>query len=148
MIKLTYADLNNRIFTAVLDKLDNYRGFTSGEMYNYNRLKTAWDTESKTGRDLFQKILDKHCAKDDQGKLKEVEIESGGKKWDLADEAAFQADVKEMLEQTFEVKFTPFKFDSLAKAGLSPREMRIIEVLIQDPRFEEDSSGQLRPVPN
>lgn len=139
MIKLSYGQVNNRVFNEALEKLDQYNGFTTKEMFDFNKLKGRWDREVKRARKTYGMLIRKHAVKDKDGK---VNMEHGMP--EMGDKDAYKKEFDEFLSHSFEFKCAKFNTELLQKAGLTPKQVRACTPILADgdPEWVPEDPGE------
>jgi hypothetical protein len=128
MIKLKYADLNNSPIEQVLHKLDNCMKLDIRTAFMVAKFARLLRTEIANAREIFTKMLKKHCKLDEKGNFVKGEDNAPV----FVDKDAYNAELAEFLKIEFSLPMAALKLDVLERCELSPSELSAIMPLIEE----------------
>lgn len=163
-VVLKNGDCNNRVVHGALEKLDGFTGWKdTQDMWRFNKVKSAYDRQSKVVRKNFQKLLRKHAVMapvqqpdpNDPKKMidvldkktgkpattpKMVAVGGGRMDYVFREQAAFDKDYADLMNQSFTITAYKLPAEDLISAGLTPKELRACGRLIHniDPDLIEE----------
>lgn len=132
MIKLTYMDINNRLFIDAVKKLMIYDQWGSAQLkYNIHKIGRRLSDESDVAQAEYLKLVKQHAELDEKGDIVPVSPEQPGtfviktekeEVWKTA-RADFEA-------VTFEIDCHPVPLSKLDLCPLSPQDVGVLEPLL------------------
>lgn len=128
MITLKMGHLMGGAFVNSMQKVANTQGLPIKTAYNASRIMKAAQKELENGRKLFQKVLDEHTKKGEDGKP--VAGEDGMVTINPELQAAYEKQVEELQELELKLPFLPLELAALEKCGLSPNQLIALEPII------------------
>lgn len=154
MIVLRNGDINNPNFMEAMNLLDDFTGFKSKQLFDFNKLKARVDKQEKRTKNDFHKLVLKYAVKEPvmekNKKTGQMEAKrnpktgniftrpkmqrspNGGIAYDFNDRDGFNDGFKELMDISFEIKCSKFKVEDLLPAGLKPKHLRACARIIED----------------
>lgn len=138
MIKVKYDWINNGAVSVALNKLCNVPTFDIKSAYNLGKIHQKIESEMRHGREIFLKLLRKHCELDEKGEVKWSEQGSFTVLPDHSEE--FQKEEKDLLAIEVQIHQNPISIDKIEaamdklvdqKGKITPKELALLEPIIE-----------------
>lgn len=151
MITLSYKHINDTDFNDAIEIIDRTNTLSVKTMCAFNRFKKTYDTEKARARELFNKIIEKYTEMETVSEGDKIvqkpktKLVDGQTQRSFTDPAAMDLEVKELLEETFDVQVHPIPMNDLGACRLSPKQVRALAPILVD---EEDAKAGPQLVKN
>ena len=148
MIKLRYEHINDPRFHDAVEKIDNASNMSGKTAYDFGKFKKVWDVEREKAKTMMDAVIKKYVVfgKDGRPVVAQKErpsfikrlvgkgknYQAGNGMFVFKDRTGYEHEAKKVLDMEFEVPVNRFAFDELLKAGLTPKELRVIEILVEE----------------
>lgn len=137
MIKVKYDWINNGAVSVALNKLCNVPTFDIKSAYSLGKIHQKIESEMRHGREIFMKLLRKHCELDEKGEVKWTDKGEWTVLPDHSEE--FEKEEKELLAIEVQIHRTPISIGKIEaameklidqKMKITPKELALLEPLI------------------
>jgi hypothetical protein len=144
MIKMTYGDFQGSNFMTVFQKIANHVNYPTKMLYDVTKLTRKIQKEAQEAEKVFEKVVGKHCKKDENGKRVEPQG-PGSFSIPLENRDAFEADRLEFEKIEFTIDWAKLNLDDIIKSGvkLSPNELILLDPLLYQLEAVEPSQEKV-----
>lgn len=141
-MKITYAQVQNRNFSAALSKLATFGGFTDyKELANIKAIIKQFEKIAQRAQEDWTKLLKDYCVLDDKGELK---LKDGGIFDVLPGKEVELKNKKDIFDQTEkEIWAKTIPWESVQKVGLSAGDLIQLEgIVLESKEFLEEMKAE------
>lgn len=129
VITIRFKDLDNSHLTSALEQLSR-SPVRSQTAYKLSKVKKAINDEIKEGRELYKKLLAKHCEQDEKGEPLYDETTKMAKFKEGAQEL-FAKEMEEFLNTPIELAITKIPFNELADIKINADQIAATEFIFE-----------------